>query len=109
MKALLVKNHCIWGVRAEFSYSKTHNFDQTGSDISYVEAKRHREALVDEIRKRFKGVLLGYVWKFGYGLLQSYHIHVLIFLDGSKVSQDVTIVKTLGEHWCSVLTGDKGV
>ena len=108
VKALLLKNHRIRGLRMEFSYSNNHNFDQAESDISYYEAKSHREALVAEIRKRFKGVLLGFVWKFKYGLLQGYHSHVLIFLDGSQVPEDVTIVKALGEHWCSILTGGKG-
>lgn len=108
LKALLLKNHCIRGLRVEFSYSKTHNVDQAGFDVSYGEAKRHREALVVEIRKRFKGVLLGYAWKFEYGLLQGYHNHFLIFLDGSKVPDDVTMVKTLGEQWHSVLTMGKG-
>lgn len=108
MKALLLKNHRIRGLRVEFSYNKTHNVDQAGPDVSYGEAKRHREALVVEIRKRFKGVLLGYAWKFGYGLLQGYHSHFLIFLDGSKIPEDVPIVKALGEQWCSVLTRGKG-
>jgi len=108
LKALFQKNGRILGLRADFSYRKTHNFDQAGSDISYEEAKRHREALVDEIRRRFKGVLLGYVWKFEYGLLKGYHSHFLIFLDGSKVREDVTIVKMLGEHWRSAITEGRG-
>ena len=108
LKALFQKNGRILGLRADFGYSKIYNFDQAGSDISYAEAKRHREALVDEIRKRFKGVLLGYVWKFEYGLLKGYHSHFLILLDGSKVREDVTIVKMLGEYWRSVLSEGKG-
>lgn len=108
LEALFQKNGRILGLRADFSYRKTYNFDQAGADISYAEAKRHREALVDEIRKRFKGVLLGYVWKFEYGLIKGYHSHFLIFLDGSKVREDVTIVKMLGEHWSTVITEGKG-
>ncbi|MFZ2386927.1 MAG: inovirus-type Gp2 protein [Polaromonas sp.] len=108
MHELFQKNGRLLGLRVDFGYKKISNFDQAGSDVSYEEAKRHREALIDEIRKRFKDVLAGYVWKFEYGLLKGYHIHVLIFLDGSKVREDVTIAKMLGEHWNSTLTGGVG-
>ena len=108
LEELFQKNGRLLGLRVDFGYKKISNFDQAGSDVSYEEAKRHREALIDEIRKRFKGVLAGYVWKFEYGLLKGYHSHVLIFLDGSKVREDVTIAKMLGEHWNSTLTGGLG-
>lgn len=108
LKALLQKKGRLLGLRGDFSYKKTIGFDKSGSDVSYAQAKRDREALVDEIRKRFKESLVGYVWKFEYGLLKGYHSHFLIFLDGSKVQEDVTIMKMLGEHWKSKITEGTG-
>ncbi|MCY1462462.1 hypothetical protein D9M71_802370 [compost metagenome] len=34
---------------------------------------------------------------------------MLIFLDGSKVREDVVIAKMIGEHWNSVVTEGKGI
>ncbi len=103
------KHGRLLGIRVDFGYKKTINFDPACTSITYEEAKRHREALVEEIRRRFKGVLAGYVWKFEYGLLKGYHSHFLIFLDNSKVREDVTIVKMLGEHWNNDITEGRGV
>jgi len=108
LKALFQKKGRLLGLRGDFSYKKTIYFDKAGSDVSYAEAKRDREALFDEIRKRFKESLVGYVWKFEYGLLKGYHSHILIFLDGSKVQEDVPIMKILGEHWKSKITEGTG-
>jgi hypothetical protein len=105
---LFKKNGRILGIRVDFGYKKRSNFDAAGADVPYEEAKRHREAVVDEIRKRFEEVLLGYVWKFEYGLLKGYHTHFLIFLDGSKVREDVTIVKMLGARWNDEISEGKG-
>jgi len=108
LKALFQKNGRLLGLRGDFSYKKTIHFDQFGSDVSYAQAKSDREALVNEIRKRYKEPLVGYVWKTEYGLLKGYHFHVLILLDGSKVREDVTIMKLLGEHWKHDITAGTG-
>lgn len=109
MRELFQKNGRVLGLRMDVGYKKVSNFDQAGADVPYEEAKRHRQAFIEEIRKRFNGgALLGYVWKFEYGLLKGYHSHLLIFLDGSKFREDVTIVKMLGEHWNSVISEGLG-
>ena len=108
-QALFKKNGRHLALRVDVGYKKVSNFDQAGSDVSYDDTRRHREDFIDEIRKRYKKNLLGYVWKVEHGLLKGYHHHILVFLDGSNVCRDVSHVKMLGDHWDNEITEGRGV
>jgi hypothetical protein len=76
----------------------------------YLQAKKDRESLFYNIRsnKLFKH-LVGYAWKLEYGLDKGFHFHMLFFFDGSKVREDVTITRMIGEYWQKEITGGKGL
>ncbi|ERS83590.1 hypothetical protein Q672_03850 [Marinobacter sp. EVN1] len=43
-----------------------------------------------------------------FGLKKGYHLHVLIFLDGSSHSHDISLAKIIGEHWANNITLGQG-
>lgn len=78
--------------------------------MQYEEVKKHWEAMLRYLSKKLPNDCLnGFAWKLEYGLEKSFHYHVLIFLDGSKVREDVTIARLIGEQWANIITGGKGL
>ncbi|USS56566.1 MULTISPECIES: inovirus-type Gp2 protein [Pseudomonas] len=57
--------------------------------------------------KRFGKDVCGYVWKLEYGAVQGWHYHVLLFLNGAKHREDISIGKELGDKWMDI-TRQKG-
>lgn len=57
--------------------------------------------------KRFGKDVCGYVWKLEYGPLQGWHYHFLLFLNGARHREDVSIAKELGDAWVEI-TQSKG-
>ncbi|WP_447874551.1 YagK/YfjJ domain-containing protein [Serratia fonticola] len=51
---------------------------------------------------------VGYVWKLEYGRYRGFHYHLLVFYDGARVRQDVTLARLLGEYWRDVITAGAG-
>lgn len=95
-------------VRLDLSYLKSALRPLDEQNLSCEDVVRHREKLLADLRKMFKGKLINYVWKLEYGPLRGYHYHAFFFFDGSQCMQDIVIAKTIGEHWASVVTGGSG-
>ena len=71
---------------------------------------RHRIELIDYLKSKCSELgMVGYVWKLEYGRAKGHHYHMMFFLDGAKVRQDIVIAKRIGEHWNNVITQGKGV
>lgn len=71
---------------------------------------RHRTELIDYLKNKCPELgMVGYVWKLEYGWAKGHHYHMMFFLDGAKVRQDIVIAKRIGEHWNNVITQGKGV
>ena len=49
-----------------------------------------------------KDALVGFCWKLEYGPRTGWHYHTLIFLDGQKSCEDITLGKLIGERWTAV-------
>lgn len=97
-------------VRLDLGYGKENRSLASGGEISYAEVRSHREKFFRELRKIFrKGELVGFCWKLEYGLSKSYHYHVMIFLDGSKRREDISLGRVMGEVWRENVTSGKGV
>jgi hypothetical protein len=56
-----------------------------------------------------KDGVCGYIWKLEFGPVKQFHYHVMIFLDGSKFREDITIAKGLGDEWRNNITSGEGV
>jgi hypothetical protein len=99
-------------VRVDLSYGLNDRLSITEEEAyeEYLQAKKDRESLFYDIwhNEIFKH-LVGYAWKMEYGLDKSFHFHILFFFDGSKVREDVTIGRMIGEYWQHEITGGKGL
>jgi hypothetical protein len=89
-------------IRIDFHYQK-------GLPIRYAEIHQHREQLIRYLREKHLGhAHVGFIWKLEYGLRKSYHLHMVIFMDGSKVQQSVSHGKVICDHWNKEITRGKG-
>lgn len=78
--------------------------------VTFDEVWGHRRRFLKDLKKLIpNNALAGYVWKLEYGLSKSFHYHLLIFLDGQKVREDITIARILGEHWVKAVTNGAGL
>lgn len=95
-------------VRLDLSYLKSSLMSLDQQNQSCEDVVRHREKLLADVRKMFKGKLISYIWKMEYGPMRGYHYHTFFFLDGSQCMQDIVIAKMIGEHWAKVVTEGSG-
>ena len=93
----------ILSLKAAFSKLMIVRLDLYTQD--WAGAIRDWEMLRKFIAHRFMGSHVGYAIKFEYGVKRGVHMHTVLFFDGSRVRQDVTIAKAIGEHWKASVTG----
>lgn len=98
-------------LRVDLAYQNKYSSSRVSDKpVTYSEAKRHREDFFRNVRRKvLDDSLIGFAWKLEYGLEKGFHYHVMFFLDGSKVRQDVTIAKVIGAYWVEVVTKQKGL
>ncbi|TCK97137.1 inovirus-type Gp2 protein [Paraburkholderia sp. BL9I2N2] len=92
----------------------------SGADISVPKAIEGRISLeeVQKDRKRFfsnmKGKpslfkhLVGYVWRIECGREAGYHLHVMLFFDGTYVQSHQYYAQAIGCYWRDVITEGRG-
>jgi hypothetical protein len=51
---------------------------------------------------------VGYVWRLEDGEKTGYHFHVALFLDGSRVREDISHAQLLGDYWAKFITNGRG-
>ena len=90
-------------IRVDFGYRED-------AEVSYELISEHREKLLRYLRERHYGeAFVGFIWKLEYGLRKSYHLHTMIFLDGSKVQESISHGKLIGQYWIDEITEGEGV
>ena len=100
---LFLRYSRIVAVRVDFGYHED-------ADASYELICEHRELLLRYLREKHQGdAQVGYVWKLEYGLRKGYHLHMVIFLDGSRVQESISHGKIIANHWSDVITEGEGV
>lgn len=91
-------------LRVDLSYSKEN------SKTTQVQAKRDRERLFENARSnKLFDYMVGYIWKLEHGPEKGFHYHMMFFFDGSKVREDITLAKRIGEYWTGVVTKGRGL
>lgn len=90
-------------VRVDLSYKK--EFGKVEQKV----ALQHRKRLFDNARSNniFEH-MVGYVTKLEHGMEKGFHFHCLFFFDGSKVREDITLARRVGEYWQSVIAKGTG-
>lgn len=103
VRGLFRRHAKIMIVRIDLSYAK-------GVEVDIDTAQKHRDRLFSNARKNkiFKE-MIGFIWKMEFGILKGYHHHVILFFDGSKVREDVTYAKMVGEYWKYKITNGDGL
>lgn len=106
-------------LRVDFSYGKgrlnVEDYSQPSDRLDVLrivtgEIVEHRIELIDYLKNKCPELgMVGYVWKLEYGREKGHHYHMMFFLDGAKVRQDIVIAKLIGEHWSNVITQGRGV
>lgn len=98
-------------IRLDLGYQKAHNWpESTETGVGYAEVKVHWKDMLKYLSCKLPDdCFVGFAWKLEFGLEKSFHYHLLLLLDGSKVREDVTIAKLIGEHWRKVITAGKGL
>ena len=91
-----------------------------GADIQKfkpIEGWSSFEALNNDRKKFFDNMrgkpslfkhLVGYIWRIEFGLDAGYHVHVVLFYDGSKVHKHAWLAQLIGEWWVKDVTRNRG-
>lgn len=91
-------------LRVDLSYSKEN------SKTTQAVAKQDRERLFGNARSnKLFDDMVGYIWKLEHGPDKGFHYHMMFFYDGSKVREDITLAKRVGEYWAEVVTKGRGL
>lgn len=97
-------------LRLDLGYSKPAVHWGFREGLEFETVKEHRERFLKMVRAKLPAkTLLGHAWKLEFGLSKSFHYHCMFFLDGSKLREDVSWARTLGELWVERATKGQGV
>ncbi|WP_449106400.1 YagK/YfjJ domain-containing protein [Pseudomonas mohnii] len=104
-------------VRVDLSYKRSQSeldsfgcvHDETNKQESANQLFKHRDQLLKRLSKSSSPyAMVGYAWKLEYGKKRGFHYHLMLFLDGSKVRQHITIGKAVGDMWVNEVTEGAG-
>lgn len=99
---LVLRYSRLIAIRIDFGYRED-------AEVSYELISEHREVLLRYLREKHLGnAFAGYIWKLEYGLKKGYHLHMMIFLDGSQVQESVSHGKIIANHWVTEITEREG-
>lgn len=111
IEALFVTHSRLVAIRLDLSYAKPPLWPaDTNQGVSIDLVKKHWLALHRAFHKDLADIHLeGFAYKIEYGKTKGFHIHTLLFLNGTKVREDVSIAKRIGEFWKTKITNNRGL
>lgn len=109
MVAAFEKHSKILALRFDVGFHKPVEHPRLQPQIDFDAVHVAREKLLKHIERRFGGALVWYVWKIEYGQEKGFHIHWLVFLNGSLHSRDGHLVKEIGEFWSKQVVPGSGL
>jgi len=107
--ALFEKHSRLLVVRVDLSYRSDFFSKDDGFDEKLALVKSHWAEMQKNLYKG-KPVddLLGFACKLEYGQLKGFHLHLLLFYNGSVRRQDGVLARMVGEHWRDSVTANAG-
>ncbi|WP_200639444.1 YagK/YfjJ domain-containing protein [Stutzerimonas xanthomarina] len=107
--ALFDKHSRLLVVRVDLSYRADFFNKGDGFDEKLALVKAHWATMQRDLYKgKPADSLLGFACKLEYGQLKGFHLHLLLFYNGSVRRQDGVLGKMLGEHWRDSVTAGAG-
>lgn len=107
--ALFEKHSRMLVVRVDLSYQSGF---LTGRNNFYADVKLvklHWSRLQRDLHKgKPVNDLLGFACKLEYGQMKGFHLHLLLFYNGSLHRQDGVLARMVGEYWRDIVTGGRG-
>ena len=103
VNSLFIRYARLCVVRIDLAYlSKT-----SESEVDLSRVQRDYKTFIHGWREKsvFKN-MVGYVAKLEYGETKKHHFHLMLFFDGSKSHQDISIAMRIGEYWKSITHQD---
>lgn len=107
--ALFEKHARMLVLRIDLSYvgGYLNGREDFGVDIKKV--KRHWSKMQKDLYKEASvSGFLGFACKLEYGYLKGFHLHLLLFYNGSIHRQDGDLARMIGEYWRDSVTGGRG-
>lgn len=107
--ALFVEHSRMLVVRVDLSYRPDFFNKEDGFDEKLTLVKSHWADMQKDLYKgRPVDGLLGFACKLEYGQLKGFHLHLLLFYNGSVRRQDGVLARMVGEHWRDSITNGAG-
>jgi hypothetical protein len=101
-------------LRLDLGYHKSPEEAQAELEGNYLKAfdpkiDEHRIAFFRELTKKGSPFsMVGYACKLEHAPRKGFHFHVMLFLDGSKVREHLSIGAVIGKLWSQTITGGDG-
>lgn len=92
-------------IRLDLSYLKT-----VAKTVTATETRQHRRRLFKRVQSHplFQHCV-GYLWKLEYGLHKGFHYHTCFIFDGSRIRNDISLARHIGQYWKQDITGGIGL
>nr|WP_267910539.1 inovirus-type Gp2 protein [Pseudomonas proteolytica] len=107
--ALFAQHSRMLVVRVDLSYQSGF---VSGREDFYSDVKKVKAHWAKMQKDLHKGIpvdgLLGFACKLEYGQLKGFHLHLLLFYNGSNHRQDGVLAKMIGEYWRDSITAGAG-
>lgn len=107
LQALYRQHSRLCVVRLDAGYGTAYRELLPGRNVDPLRIKRDLATCLRRLRRSYPA-LVGYVWKLEFGPSKSYHVHLMAFLNGHMVCQDVRIARAIGEFWQDEITRGDG-
>lgn len=92
-------------VRLDLGFSKELRKSLGNRDINHEYVQASFARFLKHLDRKFPS-LVGYARKLEYGPVKKYHFHLLLFFNGSKVREDITLGDMVGKYWEKVTDGN---
>lgn len=97
-------------IRLDLSYKRATRHCEFDRPLTVKEVFEHRAILIKEFPTLIHNdALVAYICRTEFKPAKGFHHHLIIFLDASRIRQDVTVARAIGEHFVHAITDQRGL